>query len=37
MGRRALDSSGSAPKPVETSCEHDNEPSGSTERWDTFE
>jgi hypothetical protein len=37
MGWNGLDSSGSGQRPVEGSCEHGNEPSGSIKCWEILE
>jgi hypothetical protein len=37
MGRYGLDSSDSGQGPVEGSCEHGNEPSGSIKCWEIFQ
>jgi hypothetical protein len=37
MGRYKLDGSGSGQGPVEGSCEHGNEPSGSIKCWEVLE
>jgi hypothetical protein len=37
MGRYGLDLSGSGEEPMEDSCEHGNEPSGSIKCWEILE